>query len=419
MSINKLFNFINNSPTCFHVVNNIIAELKENNYSELKESQRFCLKPNQGYYVTRNDSSIIAFYIPERRCPVFIIVASHSDSPSFKVKKNPEMKVDDYYIKLNTEPYGGMLVSNWLDRPLSIAGRVIISMNGDPVSIPINIDKDLLMIPNLAIHMNRNANDGYKYDMQKDMLPLMSCGIEESAFSKMIADAAGVPVDNILGTDLFVYNRENCRIWGANEEFISGPRLDDQECVYASLQGFIANDTSDRIKVLAVFDNEEVGSGSFQGAGSTFLYDILSRINLAMDGDAEDFYINIAESFLISADNSHALHPNHTEACDPTNHPLINKGVVLKSAANQKYCTDGVSAAIFTELCKTAGVSMQSFFNKSGTPGGSTLGNISIGQVSIRSVDMGLPQLAMHSAYETAGVKDYIDAVKLFTCYYE
>lgn len=418
MPVNKLFNFINNSPTAYHVVNNISDELKAKNYIELKESQRFCLKPNQGYFVTRNDSSIIAFYIPEKRLPGFRIIASHSDSPSFKVKSNPEIRVADYYIKLNTEPYGGMLAASWLDRPLSLAGRVIISLNGNPVSIPVNINKDLLVIPNLAIHMNRSANDGYKYDMQKDMLPLMSCGLDEFSFSNIIADASGVPFDNILGMDLYAYNRETCRVWGANEEFISGPRLDDQECVYASLQGFIAEDISQRIKILAVFDNEEVGSGSFQGAGSTFLYDILSRINTALDGDTEDFYINIAESFLISADNAHAFHPNHAEACDPTNHPLINKGVVLKSSANQKYCTDGVSAAVFTSLCKTADIPIQTFFNKSGTPGGSTLGNISNGQVSIRSVDIGLPQLAMHSAYETAGVKDYEDAIKLFTCFY-
>ena len=413
-----LINFIENSPSCFHAVANAKDELLKANYIELKENERWSIAPGHGYFVSRHDSSIIAFYVPESPLPGYRLIASHTDSPSFKIKKNPTLTAEGHYVKLNTEGYGGMIAYTWFDRPLGVAGRILYKTSSGIQSKLVNLEDTTLIIPSLCIHMNRTVNDGIKIDMQKDMLPLYSCGITECDFEDAIAKAVDMDKDSILGYDLFLFNKDFCSVWGPDNEFISAPRLDNLECMYASLSAFIDSSDSSHISVFVAFDNEEVGSGSSQGAASTFLLDVLSRMNSSLGGDLEDYNINIAESLMISADNAHAVHPNNGDKSDPTNRPLVNKGIVVKYAANQKYCTDAVSAAAFIDLCNRADVSYQEFFNKSGQPGGSTLGNISSSQVSLSAVDVGLPQLAMHSAYETAGVKDFEEALKVFTEFY-
>ena len=295
-----------------------------------------------------------------------------------------------------------------LDRPLSIAGRVIIKdkETNKLQSKLINIDRDLVLIPNLAIHMNRDINSGYQYNPQKDLLPLYGNLSAKDTFMKQIADAAEVSEQDILGHDLFLYNRQKASIWGASNEFVSAPRLDDLQCVFASVEGFLAGQKQTYMPILSVLDNEEVGSQTKQGAASTFYYDTLTRTNSCLGLSDEDYLIRLADSFMISADNAHAIHPNHQDCSDPVNHPYLNGGIVIKFNANQKYCTDGFSSAVFRDLCRTVNVPVQTFVNRSDMAGGSTLGNISNTQVAVDTVDIGLPQLAMHSPYETAGVYD-------------
>lgn len=402
----KLLDFIEKSPTAFQAVDEMQKRLTENGFEVLSEKEYWKLVPGGKYLVTRNNSALIAFCIPEKESRVFHIMASHSDSPSFKIKENPEIKVDNSYVKLNVEKYGGMLMAPWFDRPLSVAGRVIICRNDGLEEKLVDIKRDLVMIPNLAIHMNREANNGVAYNPQKDLQPLFAAGNTDRTLLEIIAEQTGVKKEDIISHDLFLYNRMLGTIWGADKEFVSSARLDDLQCAFASMEGLLRAQNHGSIAVHCVMDNEEVGSGTKQGAASTFLKDTLLRINMGLGRTYEEYLMTLAGSFMVSADNAHALHPNYTDKTDPTNHPVLNKGIVIKFNANQKYCTDAVSAAIFKELCTKAGVPYQTFVNRSDIAGGSTLGNISNTQVPMNTVDIGLPQLAMHSPYETAGVKD-------------
>lgn len=417
-TVKGLFEFIEESPSQFHVVANERQRFLDAGFVELSEAKEWKLELGKNYFVTRNGSSILAFRMPKAEYKSFMIMASHSDSPSFRIKEMPEMK-EGHYVKLNTEKYGGMLMAPWFDRPLSIAGRAIVkSKNGIETKL-VNLDKDLCMLPSLAIHMNREANDGYKYNAQKDMLPLVSMD-EDFNLKKLVAESLSVKEDEILGSDLFLYNREPGKVWGAKDEFISIRRLDDLQCSYSSMMGLLnATNSDSAVQIHVTFDNEEVGSGTKQGADSTFLYDALVRINEAMGGNNSTLLTAIANSFMVSADNAHALHPNYPEKSDPTNKVFMNEGVVIKFNANQKYMTDGLAFGIFTELCNKAKVPYQTFVNRSDVAGGSTLGNISNAHVSINGVDIGLAQLAMHSCYETAGVKDTEYLLKIATIFYE
>ena len=417
-TVKGLFDFIEKSPSQFHVVANQRQVFLDAGFQELTEANAWKLKLGGNYFVTRNGSSILAFRMPKKEYKSFMIMASHSDSPTFRIKEMPEMK-EGHYVKLNTERYGGMLMAPWFDRPLSIAGRAIVRTNKGIEIKLVNLDRDLCMLPSLAIHMNREANDGYKYNAQKDLLPLISMD-EKFNLKELVAESLSVKAEDIVGSDLFLYNRDAGRVWGAKDEFISIGRLDDLQCSYSSMMGLIgAKNTDSSVQIHVTFDNEEVGSGTKQGADSTFLYDTLVRINEAMNGNNSKLLEAIANSFMVSADNAHALHPNYAEKSDPTNKVYMNEGVVIKFNANQKYMTDGLAFGIFSEICKKAKVPFQTFVNRSDVAGGSTLGNISNAHVSINGVDIGLAQLAMHSPYETAGVKDTEYLLKIAIKFYE
>lgn len=416
----ELMKFIDESPSAFHVTANFVEMLKKNGYSQLNEQDKWNLLPGEKYYVTRNGSSIIAFCIPKNnKISNFQIAAAHSDSPAFKIKENPEMVEDNRYISLNVEKYGGMLMAPWFDRPLSVAGRIIVKDGMKIKPMLVNVERDLCIIPNLAIHMNREANTGVKYNPQKDMIPLFGELTSKGIFYKVMADVAGVNEDSIVSSDLFLYNRQKGTVLGCNGEFMSAPRLDDIMCAYSCMKAHIATGAtdSDSVTVCAIFDNEEVGSTTKQGADSTFLSDVLNRIGLCMGINGEDMIRAYSRSFMLSADNAHGVHPNYMEKADPTNRPYMNNGIVIKYNANQKYTTDGMSAAVFKEICKEAAVPTQTYVNRSDISGGSTLGNIANSHISINTVDIGLAQLAMHSPYETAGTKDalyMLEGVKAF-----
>ena len=430
----KILELIDKSPTAFHVVENARAALDAQGFTDLRESDVWKLAAGGKYYVTRNDSSIIAFTIPKKDYKGFRIIASHSDSPCPKLKEDYEMDKCGY-VRLNVEKYGGMLLAPWFDRPLSIAGRILVRDEKEASgikSVLVNLDKDIAVIPSLAIHMNREANSGYSYSFQKDMLPIVSTSISskedsneeehsDATIMSLIAEEAGVKKENILGNDLFLYISEKGKVWGVRDEFIGSSRLDDQECVWCTLDGFIdaakdsdaSHTTSEYVNMLCVFDNEEVGSRTKQGADSNFLENLIDRINDNLGRSREEYYTAYANSFMISADNAHALHPAHTDKYDPVQSPKMNEGIVLKFSARQSYTTDAVSAAFVKKLCEDADIPYQIFVNHSDEPGGSTLGNISNSHVSINTADIGLPQLAMHSSYETAGAID-VDTLRKF-----
>ena len=396
-----LFSFIEKSPTAFHAVENARTALEAAGFRPLLESRPWELLPGQGYYVTRNQSSLLAFRVPEH-LDSFLVGAAHTDSPCLRLKENMEVRPEGY-TKLDVEKYGGMLIHPWLDRPLSVAGRLMCRTDQGVTAKLVNLDRDLLVIPSLAIHMDRTANDGKKWDAQVDLMPLLGKG--DRALLPLLAEEAGVDADQIVAFDLFVYNRDKGTVLGPDGELILCPRLDDLQCVYALLQGFLrASPTEGTMPVLALFDNEEVGSQTRQGALSTFLADGLRRICLARGLREEDYLRCVAQSLMVSADNAHGVHPNHPEKAALTSRPRLGDGVVIKFGP--RYATDGPSAALFRKLLETAGVPQQVYFNHSDVPGGGTLGNLSGTQVSMHTVDVGLSQLAMHSSCETAGEAD-------------
>ena len=405
-----LLAFLEASHSVFHAQAYLTNILNKEGYTRLQESEKWDLVPGGKYYLLRSDSTLIAFRIPNGTPRGFMLSASHADRCSFKIKENSELT--GTYTRLTTEKYGGMIISPWLDRPLSIAGRVMVETENGVESRLVDIDRDLLLIPNVAIHMNREVNKGQNWNPAVDTLPLIGGPEAAGKLAALLEKEAG---GKVLGHDLYLYVRQKPTIWGIDEEYIASEGLDDLECVWGCTQGFLKAEESGAVPVLCVFDNEEVGSKSAYGAASMVLHDALSRICQCMDLDLRQM---LAESFMISADNSHAIHPNHPEYSDPANAPRLGGGLVLKFSALQRYTTDGVSAAVFRKVCTKADVPVQSFCNRADIIGGSTLGNISITQVSVPTADIGLPQLAMHSCFETAHVDDVIFLEEAMTVYY-
>ena len=408
--IAALCDFLDCSKSVYHAQAYIVKELEKEGYTKLSEGENWDLVPGGKYFVTRGGTAAFAFRIPREIKGGFQMSASHSDRPTFKVKENAELT--GTYTRLAVERYGGMIISPWLDRTLSIAGRVLVQTETGIASKLVNIDRDLLLIPNVAIHMNRKANDGYTWNPAVDLLPLMGGADAKGKLNAILEECAG---GKILGHDLYLYIRQKASIWGLEEEFLSSAALDDLECAYCCTRGFLDAEASASVPVLCVFDSEEVGSSSVQGAASDLLENLLTRICAACGWDLLEMLPN---SFMVSADNAHAIHPNHPEFADATNAPVVNGGVVLKFNANQRYCTDGVSGAIFRKTCEAVNVPVQSYYNRADLPGGSTLGNISLCHVSVPTADIGLPQLAMHSCYETAGVKDAAYLMDAMASYY-
>lgn len=413
-----LIHFIAKSPSTFHAVRGIKAALLYAGFTEIREEDTWQIEKGGKYVVTRNGSALMAFTVPEEGAEAFHITASHCDSPTFKIKENPEI-ADGPYVKLNVEGYGGMIMSTWLDRPLSVAGRLLVTENGHLAEKLVAIDGTMLLIPSVAIHMDRSVNQHKEWKVQKDMLPLYGMTGAKTPFMDVIAAAAKVKAADILAHDLSLYSRVPAAIWGEEREFISSPKLDDLQCAFACFRGFTQGQKEKYISVYALFDNEEVGSATSQGAGSTFLANTLERLARSLGYSYDETMAMIARSFMISADNAHSVHPNHPEYADPVNRPVINGGIVIKYSAAQKYATNAFSAAYFKKLCKDHDIPTQTFTNHSDNPGGSTLGNISNTVIAMPTVDIGLPQLAMHSSYETAGVKDTAYLVDAVTKFYE
>ena len=415
--LKDLMNFLDSSVTMFHAINECEKVLQNCGYIYLPENEKWNIRAGK-YYTKRNSSSLIAFDIANGDYH-FQISAAHSDSPTFKLKDRPVIESNGY-LKLNVEAYGGMIDATWLDKPLTLAGRVMVDTGCGIETRLLFIDKDLLIIPNVPIHFNREINKGFAFNNQVDMLPVFSAGnLSEDDFYKMLAKELGVKPEAILAKDLYLVNRQKATVIGYDNELISSGRLDDLECVYTSLLGFIEAMNNDHINVFAVFDNEEVGSVTKQGAMSTFFVSTLNRINKALGKSDEDYYRAIAKSMLISCDNAHAIHPNHPELFDVKNRPVLNKGIAIKESANQKYTTDAFSRAILKKILDKNNIPYQTSANRSDIIGGSTLGNLSNTAVSMNAVDIGLPQLAMHSAYETAGAKDVEYAIEALRAFFE
>ena len=415
--LNQFLAFTEQAPTAFHATACFRKMLAEKGFRELKESEPWRMKAGGKYFVVRNDSALIALEVPETGFAPFRIAAAHGDSPTFRLKEHFEDR-GKVYVRLNVEKYGGMIMSSWMDRPLSVAGRLAVR-DGKNVGIRlVRLDRDAVLIPNMPIHFNPEINDGYKYNPQTDLMPLY--GTAETAGSLMdeIAEAAGVRKEDILSHDLFLYNRERPSVWGQENAFFSCGRIDDLECAWACMTALTESRARSMINVCAVFDHEEVGSASRQGADSSFLSDTLTRTGSALGASDSEIRAAVAGSFMVSADNAHALHPNHPEKYDALNQVFMNKGIVIKHHANQKYTTDAVSSARFTLICEQAGVPVQHFSNRSDQRGGSTLGNIANTHVSMETVDIGLAQLAMHSIYETAGTKDLNDLIRAVSAMY-
>lgn len=398
----SLFRFIKSSPSPFHAAEESARMLDEAGFVRLEEARPWTVHSGGSYYVMRNGSSLIAFRVPESEIECVMMTAAHLDSPTFKIKENAEL-CDSVYVRLSTEKYGGMLCSSWMDRPLCVAGRLLLRSPGGAEVRLVDMDEAAAIIPNVAIHMNRSANDGMKYDPAVDMIPLFGAASSAGSFLERAAEACGASAGDVIATDLSLYVPDEGIEWG---DFISAPRLDDLMCAFATLRGFIDSDESDALAMCCLFDNEEVGSVTKQGASSTFLRDVTERVFEALGLRPGDLRRALASGMMLSCDNAHAIHPNHGELADRAHAPKMNAGVVIKHNANQKYTTDAISAGLFRAICEEAGVPTQDYANRADMPGGSTLGNIAQTQLSLNAVDIGLAQLAMHSALETAGADD-------------
>ena len=413
--LRDLMDFLDSSVTMFHAINECEKVLQKSGFIYLPENEKWDINKGK-YYTKRNSSSLIAFDIAEGDYH-FQISAAHSDSPTFKLKDKPIIEANGY-LKLNVEGYGGMINATWLDKPLTLSGRVMVNTDTGIETRLLHINRDLFIIPNVPIHFNREINKGFAFNNQVDMLPILSAGnLKEADFDNILAKELGIEAEAILAKDLYLVNRQKAAIIGFDNELISSGRLDDLECVYTSLRGFVEAENKNHINVFAVFDNEEVGSVTKQGAMSTFLASTLDRVNTALRKSKEEYYTAIAKSMLISCDNAHAIHPNHPELFDVKNRPVLNQGIAIKESANQKYTTDAFSRSILRKILEKKNIPYQTFANRSDIAGGSTLGNLSNTAVSMNAVDIGLPQLAMHSAYETAGTKDVgyaFDTLKAF-----
>ena len=426
--VKRLLDFLNASPVNFLAAKNIANELEQAGYRRLDPQMPIGeVRAGDKLYVTKNDSSIYAFHIGRKPLADagFRMICAHCDSPTFRIKPNAEMTCEGGIVKLNTEVYGGPIMSTWFDRPLTIAGRVIVRGEDTlhPQTLLLHVKRPLLQISNLAIHFNREVNDGVKLSKQKDMLPILGIVTSElergNLLMNVICGELSIKPEDILDFDLYLADATPACTFGVHDEFLSSGRLDDLSMCFAGLEAMITTDTTDMTKVLAIFDNEETGSQTKQGAGSPFLSMMLKRIALAQSGTEEAFYQAVERAFMISADNAHAWHPNYSEKYDPTNHPVLGGGPVIKFNAAQKYASDAVSAAVFAEICREAGVPCQRFVNHSDVAGGSTLGNILASSIPVRGVDMGNAILAMHSCRETGSTADHIYCVKAFTKFFE
>ncbi|MDE6911458.1 MAG: M18 family aminopeptidase [Lachnospiraceae bacterium] len=431
--ISELMEFLDGSLTSYHAIQNVRRLLLREGYAELSEREIWKLEAGGKYFVVRNDSSMMAFCLPTDsvdKIKGYHVYAAHSDSPAFKIKESPEMEKEGVYVSMNTEKYGGMILSTWFDRPLVIAGRVCVENEGALETYPVQLKENTCMIPSLAIHMNREANSGMAFSAQNDMAPLLgmtgnsdmsSKGMIKAMLAETLNDMTGgdYRAEDILSYDLFVENCEKAVLAGMENEFIMTPRYDDLACVFAGCKGIMHARPERYIDVLAIFDNEEVGSLTRQGADSTFLRDTLQNIADGLGISANACRTWIADSFLLSADNAHACHPNQGGKADLTNRPYLNKGVVLKYHGGQKYATDAYSAAYVKRLCRQNDIPLQTYANHSDIPGGSTLGNLAMAQVSMAAADIGLPQLSMHSACETAGARDIEHLIRLAKAFYK
>ena len=425
--IKRLLDFMDASPVNFLAARNIASELEKAGYHRLDPQMPIGeVKAGDKLYVTKNDSSVYAFHIGRKTLADagFRMICAHCDSPTFRIKPNAEMLCEGGIVKLNTEMYGGPIMSTWFDRPLTIAGRVIVRGEDalHPKTLLLHVKRPLLQISNLAIHFNRQVNDGVKLSKQKDMLPILGIVTDElekgNLLMNVICDELDIKSGDILDFDLYLADATPACTFGVHDEFLSSGRLDDLSMCFAGLEAMIATDTTDATKVLSIFDNEETGSQTKQGAGSPFLSMMLKRIALAQSGTEEAFYQAVERAFMVSADNAHSWHPNYSEKYDPTNHPVLGSGPVIKFNAAQKYASDAVSAAVFVEICREASVPCQRFVNHSDIAGGSTLGNILASSIPVKGVDMGNAILAMHSCRETGSTADHIYTVKAFTKFF-
>ena len=423
----NMLDFIYKSPTQFNAVEVSAEMLEKNGFEKLNPKENWKLEVGKKYYTTKNSSALVAFKVnsDEVEKEGFRIIGSHTDSPGFRIKPNAEMESCGAYLKLNTEGYGGMILSTWLDRPLAMAGRVFLRGENPfkPVEKIVNINKPVCIIPNLAIHMNRSINDGYKYNKQTDMLPLVGLINEQlekdNYMVKLLASELNVEVEEIIDFDIFLYEYEKGCFTGTNEEFISTGRLDNLSMYYSSVEALLDSDSKSGISIAVGFDNEEVGSATKQGADSNMLLNILERICISLGKDRQQFFKAIENSFIISSDLAHAVHPNVNSMADPTNRPVMGKGPVIKVHAGQAYTSDGYSISVYKEICRACGVEYQEFVNKSDQRGGSTIGPISSTHIDIPSVDVGTPILSMHSIRELGCSEDFYNTYKTFMKFYE